>query len=73
MRALAFAIAVGLAACHGGASHNVEITHVQAHAVAIGAPAPDARVKNASGQTLALADTLHGHQQTVVVFYRGFY
>ena len=72
MRALAFAIAVGLSACHGGASHNVEIAHVQAHAAAIGAPVPDGQVKNASGQTVALA-ALRGHQQTVVVFYRGFY
>ena len=41
--------------------------------VAIGAPAPDAQLANAAGAKVALADVLHHHAQTVVVFYRGFW
>lgn len=45
----------------------------QASAVAVGARAPEAQLVGTSGQKVALAELLHQHAQTVVVFYRGFW
>lgn len=45
----------------------------QASAVAVGAAAPGAQLVGTTGEKIALADLLHGHAQTVVVFYRGFW
>jgi hypothetical protein len=45
----------------------------QASAVAVGAAAPGAQLVGTAGEKVALADLLHGHAQTVVVFYRGFW
>ena len=42
-------------------------------AIDVGAQAPDAQLTGASGTKVALADVLHQHAQTVVVFYRGFW
>lgn len=42
-------------------------------AIDVGAPAPDAQLTRASGDRVALADVLHQHAQTVLVFYRGFW
>jgi uncharacterized protein YcfL len=45
----------------------------QASAVAVGAAAPGAQLIGTTGEKVALADLLHRHAQTVVVFYRGFW
>jgi uncharacterized protein YcfL len=45
----------------------------QANAIAVGAAAPDAQLVGTSGTKVALAELLHQHAQTVVVFYRGFW
>ena len=45
----------------------------QAEASAVGATAPEAQLVGTTGQKVALADLLHQHAQTVVVFYRGFW
>ncbi|HEX3763014.1 MAG TPA: hypothetical protein VHW23_30165 [Kofleriaceae bacterium] len=45
----------------------------QASAVAVGAPAPAAQLVGTTGTKVALADLLHQHAQSVVVFYRGFW
>lgn len=62
-----------------GCSHRSSPTEVgsqspaQASAVAVGATAPEAAVVGVTGDKVALADRLHQHAQTVVVFYRGFW
>jgi hypothetical protein len=40
---------------------------------AVSAKAPDGQLTQGSGTKIALADVLHQHAQTIVVFYRGFY
>lgn len=45
----------------------------QASAIAVGATAPEAQLVGTTGQKVALAEQLHHHAQTVVVFYRGFW
>ena len=45
----------------------------EASAVAVGAPAPPAQLIGTAGTRIALADLVHQHAQTVVVFYRGFW
>jgi uncharacterized protein YcfL len=44
-----------------------------AGATVVGAKAPGGQLTQVSGTKIALADVLHQHAQTVVVFYRGFY
>jgi peroxiredoxin len=44
-----------------------------AAAAAVGSTAPAAQLTATSGTRLALADALHQHARTVVVFYRGFW
>lgn len=44
-----------------------------AGATAVGAKATGGQLTQVSGTKIALADVLHQHAQTVVVFYRGFY
>jgi hypothetical protein len=60
-----------------GCSHRSTPAEVapqaQASAVAVGAAAPEAQLVGTTGDKVALADRLHGHAQTVVVFYRGFW
>ena len=41
--------------------------------VAVGAKAPDGQLTRSTSETIALADLLHQHAQTIVVFYRGFW
>lgn len=59
-----------------GCSHKpspAEVAQAQASAVAVGATAPEAQLVGTAGEKVALADRLHQHAQTVVVFYRGFW
>jgi len=42
-------------------------------AVAVGAKAPTGQLARATGEKVALADVLHDHARTIVVFYRGFW
>lgn len=67
-------IAIALAA--SGCKHPfvpVEAAHLEAHAVAIGAAAPSARLTNASSGSVELGDVFRDHATTIVVFYRGFF
>lgn len=48
-------------------------SQAQASGIAVGAAAPEAPLIGTTGEKVALADRLHGHAQTVVVFYRGFW
>lgn len=45
----------------------------EARAIAVGARAPEAQLIGTTGEKVALADVVHPHAQTVVVFYRGFW
>ncbi|HEX8113130.1 MAG TPA: hypothetical protein VF516_35615 [Kofleriaceae bacterium] len=54
-------------------SSPAEVAPAQTSAVAVGATAPDAQLVGTTGGKVALADLLHQHAQTVVVFYRGFW
>jgi len=70
MRRLVLALLVGL----GCGSHSKGPTTSELTApLAVGATAPAVQLTSPSGTTVALGDVLHGHAQTVVVFYRGFY
>jgi hypothetical protein len=51
----------------------VETAHLEAHATRIGARAPDVPMTTTSGTAIAMHDVLRAHDQTIVVFYRGFY
>ena len=61
-----------------GCSHRSSPTEVaqapaEASAIAVGARAPEAQLVGTTGAKVALADLVHQHAQTVVVFYRGFW
>jgi hypothetical protein len=62
-------VLVALALAFGCHSRDIP----QPSASAAGAKPPDAQLTQASGAKIALADVLHQHAQTIVVFYRGFY
>ncbi|HEU4728610.1 MAG TPA: hypothetical protein VFT22_11990 [Kofleriaceae bacterium] len=71
LRSLIFALALACGCGHKGSP--AEGSHGPAAPNAVGAHAPDAQLTGATGAKVALADLLHQHAQTVVVFYRGFY
>jgi hypothetical protein len=50
-----------------------EAAQVQSSALAVGAPVPGGQLTGASNARVELAELARGHDQTVVVFYRGFY
>jgi hypothetical protein len=59
-----------------GCSHRAspaEVAQAEASATAVGARAPEAQLVGTTGAKVALADLVHQHAQTVVVFYRGFW
>lgn len=55
----------------GGAP--AEIVAATPGGVAIGAKAPDGTLTDARGSKVALAELLHRHARSVLVFYRGFW
>ena len=67
---LAITVALG---CGGKKFDPSEAAHVEASAIVVGAPAPDAKLTSASATQVALADVFRAHSKTVVVFYRGFF
>ncbi|HEX3480806.1 MAG TPA: hypothetical protein VHT91_37580 [Kofleriaceae bacterium] len=74
---LSLGLGLGLAAAPG-CSHRSSPTDVaqvqaEASAIAVGAQAPEAQLVGTTGGKVALADRVHQHAQTVVVFYRGFW
>lgn len=72
MRILGLVVSIAVAlGCHRGSPS--ERTQQPSNAVAVGAPAPAAELTGTSGGKVALADLIHQHAQTVVVFYRGFW
>jgi hypothetical protein len=73
MRLRPLIIALALACGCGHKGSPTEGTHAASPPTAVGAHAPDAQLTRSSGEKVALADLLHQHAQTVVVFYRGFY
>jgi hypothetical protein len=70
-RGLLLSLAFALGCSHP--SPPAEVAQPPASAVAVGAAAPEAKLVGTAGEPLALADLLHHHAQTVVVFYRGFW
>jgi hypothetical protein len=75
-------VAVGLSwglGCGQRSSPPVERAPVPAQSEAgaagavVGSTAPAAQLTALSGDKLALADVLHQHARTVLVFYRGFW
>lgn len=68
---LGLALAPGCS--HRSSPAEVAQAQAQASAAAVGAPAPEAQLVGVAGDKVALADRLHQHAQTVVVFYRGFW
>lgn len=75
MRTRELIVALGfLLGCSHKAAAPAESVHAASAATAaVGAKAPDGQLTQASGAKLAMADVLHAHAQTVVVFYRGFW
>ena len=74
-RALLLSLAFALGCSHRSSPgpSPAEVAQTQSSAVAVGATAPEAQLVGTSGTKVALADLLHQHAQTVVVFYRGFW
>ena len=77
-RGLLLSLVLGLLALAPapGCSHRpspAEVAQAQASAIAVGARAPEAQLVGTTGAKVALADLVHQHAQTVVVFYRGFW
>jgi uncharacterized protein YcfL len=77
-RGLVLSLGLGLVSAPG-CSHRspAELAQAQAQAeasaVAVGARAPEVQLVGTTGAKVALADRVHQHAQTVVVFYRGFW
>ena len=74
--ALAPALAPALGCSHRPSPAEVEAqasAQAEASAIAVGARAPEAQLVGTTGAKVALADLVHQHAQTVVVFYRGFW
>jgi len=76
-RGLVLSLGLGLVSA-AGCSHRsspAEVAQAQAEAsaIAVGARAPEAQLVGTTGAKVALADRVHQHAQTVVVFYRGFW
>jgi hypothetical protein len=72
IRALAIALTVALG-CGHPASPGESAAAEHTPAAEVGTQAPDAPLTRASGAKVALAEVLHQHARTVVVFYRGFW
>jgi uncharacterized protein YcfL len=73
-RELVFALALVLGCGQGAAPvAPAATTSAPPAAVAAGAKAPDGQLTRPTGEKIALADVVHAHAQTVVVFYRGFW
>lgn len=70
LAALALAIAAG---CSGKPSPVATGQPPSSSGVAVGARAPDGQLTRATGTKVALAEVLHAHARTVLVFYRGFW
>lgn len=70
--ALALALVFGCG--HGAApSAPPAATTPASTTVAVGAKVPDGQLTRATGDKIAIADVVHTHARTVVVFYRGFW
>ena len=81
-RGLLLSLGLGLALAPApGCSHRSSPAEVaaqtpaqaEASAIAVGARAPEAQLVGTTGAKVALAELVHQHAQTVVVFYRGFW
>ncbi|HEX7842931.1 MAG TPA: hypothetical protein VF469_35905 [Kofleriaceae bacterium] len=70
IRALALALTVAWGCGHAASPDKPAPAQPS---VDVGARAPDAQLARTSGDQVALADVLHQHARTVVVFYRGFW
>ena len=72
MKYLVAAALALVAACHPPPS-SAEADAVAAAAAKVATTAPAGSLHDAGGAQVALADVWKGHQETVLVFYRGFY
>jgi len=72
-RGLLVSLILALGCGHRSAPTGAAQAQAEASAVAVGAPAPPAQLIGTAGTRIALADLVHQHAQTVVVFYRGFW
>lgn len=70
---LALALVPALGCSHRSSPAEVAQAQAEASAAAVGARAPEAQLVGTTGAKVALADRVHQHAQTVVVFYRGFW
>jgi hypothetical protein len=70
IRALAIALTVAWGCGHPAPPDKPAAAQ---SSIDVGAKAPDAQLTRVSGDKVALADVLHQHAQTVLVFYRGFW
>lgn len=67
------ALASALGCGHRSSPADLAQAQAEARAIAVGARAPEAQLIGTTGEKVALADRVHQHAQTVVVFYRGFW
>ena len=72
MRSILIGAALAVVACHPPAS-PMQAAEVAAVAAPTGAVAPAGTLHAADGRAVALAELWPAHQETVLVFYRGFY
>ncbi|HTJ41644.1 MAG TPA: hypothetical protein VL463_06085 [Kofleriaceae bacterium] len=72
MRSFLIGAALALAACHPPANPT-EAAAVASGAAQTGVAAPAGSLHAADGRAVALAELWPAHQETVLVFYRGFY
>ena len=70
---LGLGVASALGCGHRSSPADVAQAQAEARAIAVGARAPEAQLVGTTGAKVALADLVHQHAQTVVVFYRGFW
>ena len=70
---LGLGVAPALGCSHRSSPAELAQAQADARAIAVGARAPEAQLVGTTGAKVALADLVHQHAQTVVVFYRGFW
>jgi len=77
LRSMLLAASLAIAACSGAkddaATPSAGASSTGDRVIAVGATAPASALTAPTGETVALADRLAKRDQTIVVFYRGFF